>query len=71
MFETSEDLQTLQQLLDVSHAHAIETDPRGPDAAGFAECPRAVYDFDCDALHPDSPYARIEATSALLAFKRR
>jgi hypothetical protein len=29
-----------------------------------------VYDFAWDAMHPDSPYARIEA-STMLAFKRR
>jgi hypothetical protein len=29
-----------------------------------------VYDFDWDAMHPDAPYARIEA-STILAFKRR
>ena len=60
----------LETLLVIVHGRAIETGPRGPEAGGFAEYPRAVYDFDWDAMHPDSPYARIEA-STLLAFKRR
>lgn len=59
----------LETFLVIVHGRAIETDPRGADAGGFAEYPRALYDFDWDATHPDSPYARIEA-STLLAFKR-
>jgi hypothetical protein len=59
----------LETFLVIVHGRAIETDPRGPEAGGFAEYPRAVYDFDWDAVHPDSPYARIEA-STLLAFRR-
>jgi hypothetical protein len=47
----------------------VETDPRGPDAGGFASYPRELYDFDWDAAHPDAPYAWIDA-STLLAFKR-
>jgi uncharacterized pyridoxamine 5'-phosphate oxidase family protein len=60
----------LETFLVIVHGRAVETDPRGPEAGGFAEYPRAVYDFDWDAMHPDSPYARIEA-STMLAFKRR
>jgi hypothetical protein len=41
----------------------------GRDAGGFADYAREVYDFDWDAVHPDAPYARIEAHT-LLAFKR-
>ena len=59
----------LETFLVLVHGHAVETDPRGPDAGGFAEYPRALYDFDWDAMHPDAPYARIEA-STLLAFRR-
>jgi hypothetical protein len=59
----------LETFLVMVHGRAIETDPRGAEAGGFAEYPRAVYDFDWDAMHPDSPYARIEA-STMLAFKR-
>jgi uncharacterized pyridoxamine 5'-phosphate oxidase family protein len=52
------------------HGRAVETDPRGPDAGGFAAYPRELYDFDWDLAHPASPYARIEART-MLAFKRR
>jgi uncharacterized pyridoxamine 5'-phosphate oxidase family protein len=60
----------LETFLVIVHGRAIETDPRGPGARGFARCPRELYDFDWDALHPDAPYARIEART-LLAFRRR
>ena len=46
-----------------------ETDPRSPEAEGFARLPRELYEFDWDAAHPDAPYARIEA-GTLLAFRR-
>lgn len=59
----------LETFLVIVHGRAIETDPRGPDARGFADYPRELYDFDWDAAHPDAPYARIEATT-MLAFKR-
>jgi pyridoxamine 5'-phosphate oxidase-like protein len=59
----------LETFLVIVHGHAIETDPRGPDAGGFADCAREVYDFDWDAMHPTAPYARIDAQT-LLAFKR-
>jgi len=59
-----------EQFLVMVHGRALELDPRGPDAEGFADYPRDVYDFDWDVAHPDAPYARIEA-SALLAFHRR
>jgi hypothetical protein len=60
----------LESFLVIVHGRAVETDPRGPDAAGFAEYPRALYSFDWDAAHPHSPYARIEA-STMLAFRRQ
>ncbi len=60
----------LETFLVIVHGRAIETDPRGPEAGGFAAYPREVYDFDWDAWHSDAPYARIEART-LLAFKRR
>ncbi|MCW3064812.1 MAG: hypothetical protein JWN32_1984 [Solirubrobacterales bacterium] len=59
----------LETFLVIVHGRAIETDPRGPEAGGFARYPRELYDFDWDAMHPDAPYARIEART-LLAFKR-
>jgi hypothetical protein len=59
----------LETFLVIVHGRAIETDPRGPDAAGFADYAREVYDFDWDAMHPTAPYARIDART-LLAFKR-
>jgi Pyridoxamine 5'-phosphate oxidase len=59
----------LETFLVIVHGRAIETDPRGPDAAGFADYAREVYDFDWDAIHPTAPYARIDART-LLAFKR-
>lgn len=59
----------LETFLVLVHGEAIETDPRGPEAGGFAEYARASYDFDWDAAHPEAPYARIEAKT-LLAFRR-
>src|SRR4051812_9783249 len=60
----------LETFLVIVHGEAVELDPRGPDAGGFARYPREVYDFDWDAAFPDAPYARIEPTT-MLAFKRR
>jgi hypothetical protein len=59
----------LETFLVIVHGRAIETDPRGPEAGGFGDYAREVYDFDWDAAHPEAPYARIEART-LLAFKR-
>lgn len=59
----------LETFLVIVHGRAVETDPRGPDAGGFADCPRELYDFDWDAVHPTSPYARIDAQT-MLAFRR-
>ena len=59
-----------ETFLVIVHGVAVEVDPRGPEAGGFADYARATYDFDWDAAHPDAPYARIEART-LLAFKRR
>ena len=59
----------LETFLVIVHGRAIETDPRGPDAGGFGDYAREVYDFDWDAMHPTAPYARIDART-LLAFKR-
>jgi hypothetical protein len=59
----------LETFLVIVHGSALELDPRGPEAEGFARVPREAYDFDWDAVHPDAPYARIEART-LLAFKR-
>ena len=58
-----------ETFLVLVHGRAVETDPRGPQARGFAAYPRELYDFDWDAAHPDAPYARIEART-MLAFKR-
>jgi len=58
-----------ETFLVIVHGRALELDPRGPGAEGFADYPRAVYDFDWDEAHPQAPYARIEA-STLLAFRR-
>src|SRR3954471_16368122 len=52
------------------HGTAVEIDPRGPEADGFARMPRELYEFDWDNAHPDAPYARIEAKT-FLAFMRR
>jgi len=60
----------LETFLVVVHGRAVETDPRGADARGFADYARALYDFDWDEAHPNSPYARIEATT-MFAFKRK
>jgi uncharacterized pyridoxamine 5'-phosphate oxidase family protein len=60
----------LETFLVIVHGRANTIDPRGPEAGGFARYPRELYDFDWDAMHPDAPYARIEART-LLAFKRR
>lgn len=59
-----------ETFLVIVHGEAVELDPRGPEAGGFARYPRETYDFDWDTAHPDAPYARIEAKT-LLAFKRR
>ena len=59
----------LETFLVIVHGRAVETDPRGPEAGGFAAYPRELYDFDWDAAHPDAPYAWIDART-LLAFKR-
>lgn len=59
-----------ETFLVLVHGTAMEIDPRGPEAEGFARYPREVYDFDWDAAHPSAPYARIEART-LLAFARR
>ena len=59
----------LETFLVIVHGRAIETDPRGPEAEGFARMPREIYDFDWDNAHPEAPYARIEART-LLAFQR-
>jgi uncharacterized pyridoxamine 5'-phosphate oxidase family protein len=53
----------------IVHGFAVEIDPRGSAAEGFATCPRELYDFDWDAVHPDAPYARMDADT-MLAFKR-
>ena len=58
-----------ETFLVLAHGVATEIDPRGEAAEGFARLPRELYDFDWDAVHPDAPYARIEART-LLAFRR-
>ena len=60
----------LETFLVLAHGHAVETDPRGAEAGGFAEYARETYDFDWDAAFPTAPYARIDAHN-MLAFKRR
>lgn len=60
----------LETFLVIVHGRAIEMDPRGPAAGGFADYPRELYDFDWDAAYPSAPYACIDA-STMLAFKRR
>jgi hypothetical protein len=60
----------LETFLVIVHGRAVETDPRGPDAGGFADYPRELYDFDWGAAHPTAPYARIDART-MLASKRR
>jgi uncharacterized pyridoxamine 5'-phosphate oxidase family protein len=59
----------LETFLVLVHGRAVETDPRGPEAGGFAAYVREVYDFDWDAAHPTAPYAWIEAAT-LFAFVR-
>ena len=59
----------LETFLVIVHGRAVETDPRSPEAGGFADLPRELYDFDWDAAHPSAPYARIDART-ILAFKR-
>ena len=59
----------LETFLVLIHGTAAELDPRGAQAEGFARLPRELYEFDWDAAHPHSPYARIEART-LLAFER-
>ena len=59
-----------ETFLVVVHGRAVELDPRGAEAQGFAAYPREIYDFDWDAAHPSAPYARIDAAT-MLAFKRR
>ena len=59
----------LETFLVLVHGRAVETDPRGAEAGGFARYPREIYDFDWDAAHPTAPYAWIDA-GTLLAFKR-
>src|SRR3954466_4802628 len=59
-----------ETFLVLVHGTAVELDPRGPEAEGFAQMPRELYEFDWDSAHPDAPYARIEAKT-LLAFMRR
>jgi Pyridoxamine 5'-phosphate oxidase len=60
----------LETFLIIVHGRAVEIDPRGPGAGGFAKYARELYDFDWDAAHPTAPYARIEADT-MLAFKRK
>src|SRR3954447_23002293 len=62
--------QGLETFLVLVHGTAVEIDPRGPEAGGFADYARETYDFDWDAAHPEAPYARIEPKT-MLAFKRR
>jgi hypothetical protein len=59
----------LETFLVLVHGHAIELDPRGPEAGGFADYARETYEFDWDAAHPTAPYARIDAQT-MLAFNR-
>ena len=59
----------LETFVVIVHGTAVETDPRGPAAGGFARYPRELYDFNWDEVHPDAPYARIEAHT-MLAFRR-
>lgn len=60
----------LESFLVIVHGRAVETDPRGPEAGGFADHAREVYEFDWDAAHPTAPYAWIDART-MLAFTRR
>ncbi len=45
----------LETFLVIVHGYAVETDPRGTEAGGFADYVREVYDFDWDAEHPTAP----------------
>jgi uncharacterized pyridoxamine 5'-phosphate oxidase family protein len=58
-----------ETFLVLVHGRAVETDPRGPEADGFARLPRQLYEFDWDSVHPDAPYAWIDPTT-MLAFSR-
>jgi hypothetical protein len=60
----------LETFLVIVHGDAIEMDPREAGAEGFARYPQELYDFDWDAMHSSSPYARIEAHT-MFAFMRR
>jgi uncharacterized pyridoxamine 5'-phosphate oxidase family protein len=60
----------LETFLVLVHGYAVETDPRGAEARGFADYARRVYDFDWDAEHHTAPHAWIDART-MLAFKRR
>jgi uncharacterized pyridoxamine 5'-phosphate oxidase family protein len=60
----------IETFLVIVHGQAREIDPLGDDANGFARYPRELYEFDWDAEHSESPYARIEART-MLAFMRR
>ena len=59
----------LETFVVIVHGTAVEADPRSPEAGGFARYPRELYDFNWDEVHPDAPYARIEAHT-MLAFRR-
>jgi hypothetical protein len=54
----------------IVHGRAVEMDPRGSEAGGFADYPRELYAFDWDEMHADSPYASIDAQT-MVAFERR
>jgi hypothetical protein len=60
----------LESFLVIVHGRAVEADPRGPEAEGFADHARDVYDFDWDAALSGAPYAWVDART-MLAFKRR
>ena len=60
----------LETFLVIVHGRAVEVDPRGPDAGGFADYPRELYEFDWDAVHATAPYARVDADT-MLAFMRQ
>ncbi len=61
----------LETFLVIVHGRAVEIDPRGPEAGGFADYPRELYDFDWDApprcpLRADraADHARLQAAVA-------
>jgi hypothetical protein len=58
-----------ETFLVLVHGSAVTVDPRGPDARGFGDYAREVYDFDWDALADGALYARIEPRS-MLAFRK-